>query len=74
MASHYVALQRGVEGSQYSDFVTGTSATTSLFELRILDGVTPKKVEVLKALEAFERFFNDDKALMNNTPGFDVAG
>ena len=74
MASHFVALARGVEGSTYSDFVTGTSATTNLFEFRILDGVTPKKVEVLKALEAFERFFNDAKALQNNAPGFDVAG
>ncbi len=73
MADHYVALARGVEGSKYSDFTTGTSsASTALFELRILDGVTPKKVEVLKALEAFERFF--ENAQQVTTAGFDVAG
>lgn len=73
MASHYVALARGVEGSQASDFTTGTaSAATALFELRILDGVTPKKVEVLKAIEAFERFF--ENAQQVTAAGFDVAG
>jgi hypothetical protein len=73
MADHYVALARGVEGSAYSDFTTGTSSSsTSLFELRILDGVTPSKVEVLKALEAFERFFNNAQQVA--AAGFDVAG
>jgi hypothetical protein len=73
MADHFVAIARGVEGSKYSDFTTGTSsASTVLFELRILDGVTPKKVEVLKALEAFERFFENQQQVV--TAGFDVAG
>jgi hypothetical protein len=73
MADHFVAVARGVEGTKYSDFTTGTSsAATALFEFRVLDGVTPKKVEVLKALEAIERFF--ENAQQVTTAGFDVAG
>jgi hypothetical protein len=73
MADHFVGIARGVEGEKYSDFTTGTSSTgTLLFELRILDGVTPKKVEVLKALKAFERFFENSQQV--SAAGFDVAG
>ena len=73
MADHFVALARGVEGTKYSDFTVGTSSSaTSLFELRILDGVTPRKTEVLKAIEAFERFFNNQQQVV--AAGFDVAG
>jgi hypothetical protein len=73
MADHFVAVARGVEGEKYSDFTTGTSsAATVLFEFRVLDGVTPKKVEVLKALKAIERFF--ENAQQVNAAGFDVAG
>lgn len=73
MASHYVSLTRGVEGMKSNDFTTGTSsAATDLFELRILDGVTPSKIEVKKAIEAFERFFENQQQVV--TAGFDVAG
>ena len=73
MADHYVAVTRGTEGEKYSDFTTGTSsASTALFEFRVLDGVTPKKVEVLKALKAFERFFENQQQV--TTAGFDIAG
>lgn len=73
MADHYVSIARGVEGTKYSDFTTGTSSTAGdLFELRIKDGVTPRKVEVMKALEAFERFF--DNAQQASAAGFDIAG
>lgn len=73
MADHFVALARGVEGSKYSDFTVGTSSSaTSLFELRVLDGVTPTKVEVFKALEAFERFFQNQQQVV--AAGFDVKG
>jgi hypothetical protein len=73
MADHYVALARGVEGSKASDFTTGTSsASTALFELRVLDGVTPKQTEVLKALDSFKRFFADRQQVV--AAGFDVAG
>jgi hypothetical protein len=73
MADHYVALARGVEGEKYSDFTTGTSsAATALFEFRVLDGVTPTKVEVFKALEAFERFFQNAQQV--SAAGFDIKG
>jgi hypothetical protein len=73
MASHFVSLGRGEEGSLYSDFTTGTSsAATDLFEFRVLDGVTPTKVEVFKALEAFERFFQNAQQV--SAAAFDVKG
>lgn len=73
MADHFVALARGVEGSKYSDFTVGTSSSAgSLFELRVADGVTPTKVEVFKALEAFERFFQNAQQV--SAAGFDIKG
>lgn len=73
MASHYVSVARGVEGTKYSDFTTGTATTAGdLFEFRVLDGVTPTKVEVFKALEAIERFFQNQQQVV--TAGFDVSG
>jgi hypothetical protein len=73
MADHYVAVARGVEGEKYSDFTTGTSsASTALFELRVLDGVTPTKTEVRKALKAFERFFANAQQV--SAAGFDIKG
>jgi hypothetical protein len=73
MASHYISVARGVEGMKSSDFTTGTSsAATDLFEFRILDGVTPSKVEVFKALETFERFFANPQQVA--AAGFDVKG
>jgi len=72
MADHFVAIARGAEGSKYSDFTVGTSsASTALFEFRVLDGVTPKNVEVIKALEAIERFFENPQQV--KAAGFDVA-
>jgi hypothetical protein len=73
MSSHYVSLNRGEEGFTLTDFNSGSSSTaTDLFELRILDGVTPTKVEVHKAINAFERFF--ENAGLVATAGFDVKG
>jgi len=72
MASHFVSLKRGIEGTAINDYTTGTSATTDLFEFRVLDGVTPTKTEVLKAIEAIERFF--ENSLQVSTAGFDIAG
>lgn len=72
MADHYVAVARGVEGTKSSDFTTGTSsAATALFEFRVLDGVTPKNVEVIKALDAIKRFFENPQ--QSSAAGFDVA-
>jgi hypothetical protein len=73
MASHFVSLARGEEGFLFSDFTTGTSsAATDLFEFRVLDGVTPTKVEVRKALAAFARFF--ENAQLVGPAGFQVSG
>ena len=73
MADHFVSLARGVQGMKYSDFTTGTSSNaTALFELRILDGVTPTKMEVQVAIEAFERFFENAQQVA--AAGFDIKG
>lgn len=73
MARHYVSLARGTEGSQYSDFHTGTTeSATDLFSFSVLDGVTPTKVEVDKAVEAIERFFQNAQQV--SAAGFDVMG
>ncbi|HEY8336716.1 MAG TPA: hypothetical protein VIQ05_23230 [Tardiphaga sp.] len=73
MASHYVSVARGVEGTKYSDFTVGTSsASTAQFEFRVLDGATPTKVEVFKALDAFERFFQNAQQV--SAAGIDVKG
>ena len=71
MASHFVSVARGVVGTRYSDFTTGAASNaTALFELRILDGVTPTRVEVEKAIKGFERFFLNAQ----QTNGFDIKG
>lgn len=73
MADHYVAVARGVQGTKYSDFTVGTSsAATALFEMRVLDGVTPTKMEVQIAIEAFERFFENAQQVV--AAGFDIKG
>lgn len=56
MADHFVGFSRGVEGTKFSDFTTGTSTTGGLsMELRITDGAV-RKVDVVKFLEAVENF------------------
>jgi hypothetical protein len=73
MSSHFVSLKRGVEGTAQSDFTTGTSsAATDLFELRVLDGVTPARIEITKALEAFKMFFETRDQV--SAAGFDCGG
>lgn len=73
MASHYVSLARGVQGFAYNDFTTGTSSTGGDgIELRVLDGASLTKKDVIIALEAFERFF--ENAQQVGAAGFDVAG
>jgi len=76
MADHFVSLTRGLEGMKYSDFTTGAASSGSTFvELRVGDTVSPNiptKVEILKALEAFERFF--ENAQQVSAAGFVVSG
>ncbi len=74
MSSHYVSLPRGGDAAiGYSKYTSGTSSNaTALFELRVLDGVTPQRVEVTNALEAFRRFFENHQLWV--PAGFDVQG
>lgn len=73
MADHYVSLNQGEQGFAYSDFTTGTSSTASdQIELRVKDGASLSKKDVIIALEAFERFF--ENAQQVSTAGFDVSG
>ena len=75
MSSHYVGFARGIEGTAQSDFTTGTSSTaTLLYEFRLLDGVTPSRTEVKKALMAFILFFEDHENDLASVAGFDCGG
>lgn len=73
MASHYVSINRGVSGTKYSDFTTGTSSTaTDKVELRVLDGASLTKKDIQLALDAFEMFFQNAQQV--SAAGFDVSG
>jgi hypothetical protein len=74
MADHYVALNDGVEGFKYSDFITGTASTagTNQVELRVQDGTNLTKKDVCNILEAFERFFQNAQQV--SAAGFQVSG
>jgi hypothetical protein len=73
MADHFVSMNRGIDGFKASDFTTGTSSTAAnQIELRVKDGASLSKLDVVKALEAFERFFEDPK--LTASAGFDVSG
>lgn len=66
MADHFVGYSRGVEGTKYSDFTTGTSSTAGLnMELRVVDAVPNtsgvRRVDVLKFLDAAKRFFENQQ-------------
>lgn len=58
MTSHYVSLNRGVDGSNASDFVTGTSPSAGVFEFRVDDASNARPTDIQLALKAFIRFFN----------------
>jgi len=66
MADHYVALNDGVEGFKYSDFITGTASTagTNQVELRIQDGTILTRKDVDNMLEAFQRFFQNPQQVV----------
>ena len=73
MADHYVALNQGIAGEKYSDFLTGTTTTagTNQIELRVQDSVMSKK-DVLLALKAFIRFIENSQQV--STAGFLITG
>jgi hypothetical protein len=74
MADHYVALNNGVEGFLYSDFLTGTASTVGVnqVELRVQDGTNLSKKDIKNLLKAFERFF--ENAQQVKAAGFQVSG
>jgi hypothetical protein len=74
MSSHYVSLPRGGNAAiGYSNYTSGTSSNaTAVFEFRVADGVTPQRIEVTNALEAFRRFFENPQLWAR--AGFDVKG
>jgi hypothetical protein len=74
LADHYVALNDGVEGFLYSDFITGTASTagTNQVELRVQDGTNLSKKDIKNLLKAFERFF--ENAQQVKAAGFSVSG
>jgi hypothetical protein len=61
MADHFVALNDGVEGFKYSDFITGVASTVGVnqVELRVQDGTNLTRKDVDNMLEAFQRFFQN---------------
>lgn len=64
MADHFVGFSRGIEGTKYSDFTTGTSTTAGLqMELRVTDSVVRKK-DVMLFLEAVERFIENQQQVV----------
>jgi hypothetical protein len=74
MSDHYVALNDGVEGFLYSDFLTGTANTVGVnqVELRVQDGTNLSKKDIKNLLKAFERFF--ENAQQVKAAGFQVSG
>jgi len=73
MADHFVSLNRGQMGSIQSDYVTGTSTAGNVgIELRLGDSANYTKKDVLLALDAFERFF--ENAQQVSAAGFVVTG
>lgn len=73
MADHFVSLNRGQEGSLYSDFVTGAASSGNVgIELRLGDSANYTKVDVIKALDAFQRFFENQQLV--SAAGFVVTG
>ena len=74
MADHYVALNQGITGMKYSDFITGTASTSgsNQIELRVQDGTTLTKKDVMLAINALERFFANAQQV--SAAGFQVSG
>lgn len=68
MAAVSISLSRGVEGMAPVDFTVGTSAPgAGDFEIRVSTNITTK-IEVIKALKAFERAFEDGEVPLTTTP------
>lgn len=68
MADHFVSLTRGEQGFKFNDFATGVATTAGdTIEVRVTDTTMTVK-DVIVALEAFERFFENQQ--QTTTAGF----
>lgn len=69
MASHFVGFARGVEGTKYSDFVTGVATNAAnTIEVRIDDAGTWRAADIEKAMHQLRRFFENPQ--LWSTAGF----
>lgn len=56
MSNHYISINRGKDGLKPSDLTYDTSSTSGDdIELRIADGASLTRKDIIIALEAFER-------------------
>ena len=68
MANHFISINRGESGFASSDFTTGAASTAGDdIELRIADGASLTRKDLILALKAFERVF-ESGALITNFP------
>ena len=62
MANHFISLNRGQQGSIQSDYTTGTSSTAGNdLEIRIADGASLSKKDVIIFCEAIEHFIENNQ-------------
>lgn len=68
MANHFYSINRGKDGFLQSDITRATSSTTGDdIELRLADGASLTRLDVRKALDAFERLFASSVNAESNT-------
>lgn len=67
MASHYLGYNRGIRGTQDSDFTYGTSTGSTDMELRIDDGKSITREDIIRFLESCERFLTSSNPHITGT-------
>jgi hypothetical protein len=74
VADHYLAINDGVEGEKYSDFIVGVANTVGVnqIELRVQDGTQLSKKDIHMALKSFMRYFENSQQAAAG--GFQVSG
>jgi hypothetical protein len=72
MASHYIAIDKNANPLRSDSFTVGTSSSgAKIFEFRVLDGASVKRIDVLQALEAIEWYLKN--AGLVAAAGFDIT-
>jgi hypothetical protein len=72
MASHFISIDKNANPLFSSSFTTGTSTSAAkVFEFRVLDGASVKRIEALQALEAFEWYIKNQGLVAAS--GFDIT-